>query len=108
MATATVIVQEWEESEAGWGVRPDGWTIHKNMEDCKQYSKEFWDRQTKILGVEVPPEYTRASGEPFEMEIDSGDELYCKLLESGKNGIRGKGNTCPVKNKNVYSPKEVQ
>jgi hypothetical protein len=25
-----VVIQNWEESERGWGVRPDGYTIHPN------------------------------------------------------------------------------
>ncbi len=32
MKEKTVIIQNWEESERGWGTRPDGWTIHIDRE----------------------------------------------------------------------------
>ena len=46
---------QWEESEAGWGTRGDGWTFHKNPEDALLFIKEYWDRQPKA----TPSEYTR-------------------------------------------------
>jgi hypothetical protein len=29
--------QDWEESERGWGVRPDGHTLHLSLQDLKTY-----------------------------------------------------------------------
>ena len=37
-----VIKQLWEESERGWGIRPDGYSLHLNNEDRKQFIKEYW------------------------------------------------------------------
>ena len=36
------IIQYWEESEEGWGMRPDGATLHKSLEDCQAYIKHYW------------------------------------------------------------------
>lgn len=33
-------VIEWTESEAGWGQRPDGFTVHETLEDARSYAKD--------------------------------------------------------------------
>lgn len=84
----TVIVQEWEESEAGWGCRPDGVSVHLTLEDAKIYSDEFAKKQHKAsvaAGIKgTPSEYTRISGKPYEKTV-----LYkiYKLVEKSKNGV---------------------
>jgi len=86
-----VIYQLWEESEAGWGARPDGFTVHKNAEDQKAFIKEYWDKQP---AGPTPAEYTRPDGNGFPMELVETDELYIKLIQS-KNGVWGQGNSPP-------------
>lgn len=76
----TVVCQLWEESEAGWGCRPDGWTVHETEVDRLAFVKEYQVRQPK----KVPSEYTRPCGSPFLMGIDG--ELY-KKLRTSKNGV---------------------
>lgn len=76
-----VICQKWEESEAGWGTRPDGYSLHLSLEHLKQYIAEYWEK----MPDEVPDEYCRPGGAPYECEIDS--ETYLKLKAS-KNGLR--------------------
>lgn len=83
-----VLAQEWEESERGWGIRPDGFTLHLTEENHKQYIKEFWDKQPKDY---VPAEYTRESGKPFLVKIDA---KTFKKLKKAKNGMWGEGNRC--------------
>lgn len=90
----SVVCQEWEESEAGFGTRPDGWSVHKNMADRDAFVKDFWTRQRKLLGEATPHEYTRECGEPYLMDLDESGELYQKLLKS-ENGVYGEGNTAP-------------
>jgi hypothetical protein len=81
----TVIVQEWEESERGWGVRPDGASLHLTETDRKAYCEDFWKREKKSNpGGEVPDEYTRESGGPKTMEVD--ETVYQKIKKS-KHGI---------------------
>jgi hypothetical protein len=85
MKTHTVFAQAWEESERGWGIRPDGASLHKSLEDCKAFRAEFWrqERERNPSGI-APNEYTRESGQPHLVEV--GDDLYAQILAS-KNGI---------------------
>jgi hypothetical protein len=99
MANPTVIVQNWEESERGWGTRPDGFTVHINCEQHRLYVDWFYRKfNNKTL---VPDEYTRASGEPMEVEVTH--EVFTavvarstKEVGEGKdkhlaNAVHGKG-----------------
>ena len=64
----------WEESERGWGSRPDGTSAHLTIEDANQYIDDHWSK----FPDEVPDEYSRPFGKP-EPFIPS-DEIYEKLL----------------------------
>lgn len=71
-----VLLQYWEESERGWGVRPDGASLHINENELKSYiSSVYKDRDPK----NVPHEYERHVGNPIEVEVT--DSLY-SLVES--------------------------
>lgn len=76
-----VVKQLWEESERGWGIRPDGYSLHLNEEDRKNYVSDF----NKTLPSYVPDEYSRVSGSPTIIDVDS--KLY-KEIKASKNGIR--------------------
>jgi hypothetical protein len=96
-----VLCQDWEESERGWGVRPDGYTLHLTRVDWADfvtgYNNTFNDERT------VPDEYTRVNGQPRIVELDK--EVYQKLLAHRKNtdhkhpfqaqGLWGEGRTGP-------------
>jgi hypothetical protein len=88
-----VWVQKWEESEAGWGVRPDGYTFHIRREDIDAFLKDLRDREFETHGGATPPEYSRPSGDPY-LAILSGDSdgaaIEAKLLASS-HGIWGPG-----------------
>ena len=75
-----VILEEWTESELGWGTRPDGASLHKNIESYKIFVKEYWDGMPK----EVPNEYSRPNNSPIEVYVDK--ETFDKVQKS-KNGI---------------------
>ena len=78
----TVYVLIWEESERGWGVRPDGYSFHCTVEDASAYVHEY----VAGLPVAVPDEYERlATPTIYTYEVD--DEIYTSVKES-KNGIR--------------------
>lgn len=68
-----VYLQSWEESEWGWGVRPDGYSLHLTREDALTYVKDSMKEQqeyfkrSEISGV--PNEYSRPCGEPREIEL---------------------------------------
>ena len=74
--------QRWEESERGWGVRPDGCSLHLSEDFHKKYLNEIYKiRQSEIL---VPDEYDRISG-PF-IECFISDTLFELVKE--ENSIR--------------------
>lgn len=77
-----VIVQLWEESERGWGVRPDGASLHLTEADRRQYVA--WYYATYNSSDEVPDEYTRTSGKPFETIV--ADDLF-ELIKNSKYGL---------------------
>ena len=92
--TFPVVVQKWEESERGWGCRPDGWTMHLSEADRAAFCKEYWARMPpRGPNGEVPDEYTREDGSPYVMDVD--EETYNKVKAS-KNGIWGDGNRPPA------------
>lgn len=68
----TVVRQDWEESERGWGVRPDGYTLHLTVEDCEKFKAKFWADEAKRnpSGI-APSDYTRESGSPHAVSVDS-------------------------------------
>lgn len=77
-----VIVQKWEESERGWGCRPDGYSLHITEDDRKAYIKDYWDGMPE---GEAPYEYSRPDGSPYLADVDVA--TYEKVKRS-KNGIR--------------------
>lgn len=95
----TVVAQDWEESERGWGVRPDGFTLHLTREAREAFvmaklarQKAYFDKE---LGPGVTPhEYSRTSGGPQEITVNH--EIFLKLAKhSDKNGLWGKGRSAP-------------
>jgi hypothetical protein len=56
-----VVVQKWEESEKGWGTRPDGFSLHLSLGGLRRYVKEYWEG----MPDEAPDEYSRPCGTPY-------------------------------------------
>lgn len=48
---------EWNESEEDWGVRPDGYSLHKTLDDARAYLIRAFTE----LSPEVPAEYSYPS-----------------------------------------------
>jgi len=63
-----VYLQYWEESERGWGVRPDGCSLHVTLDEHKKYINSIYNKREK--DTEVPEEYEKIVGEPIEVMID--------------------------------------
>lgn len=61
-----MVVQEWVESEAGWGTSFDGYSIHETSEDRDAYVKDYWD---SMPDGSAPSVYSRPFGEPRLMHI---------------------------------------
>lgn len=68
----------WEESERGWGIRPDGFSLHLSKEDSKKYVKDYWDRQPDG----VPDEYSRPSGEARPVVIRD-KKMIKEIIDNG-------------------------
>lgn len=64
--------QKWEESEEGWGVRPDGFSLHLTKEGLKRYINEYWDSMPE----EIPAEYSRPCGEHTQSELRAASWSY--------------------------------
>lgn len=77
----TVICQKWEESERGWGVRPDGYTLHRSEADRVRFVEKFWQRQRAAFGASAPDEYTRESGKAYECPVS--DAIYDVITDDG-------------------------
>jgi hypothetical protein len=71
------LFQLWEESERGWGIRPDGCSIHLDQSEFKKYISKIYDSRTD----DVPYEYDRVVGKIIDCFIS--DTLFDKLKESG-------------------------
>jgi hypothetical protein len=80
-ANRKIIVQKWEESERGWGTRPDGYSLHLNDADREAFIADYWARMPRG----VPDEYSRPDGTPYEATVDN--EVFDEVKAS-KNGIR--------------------
>ena len=81
-AQPDVIVQKWEESERGWGVRPDGYSLHLTEADRKAFVQAHWD----ALPAEAPYAYTRPSGAPYDAQVDAA--TFTALQAAGAAGLR--------------------
>jgi hypothetical protein len=82
--------QEWEESERGWGVRPDGCSLHLTEEDAKAYVKGFRAREReRNPSGEVPDEYERTSGHPHKVLVPPA--LHKKIQDESKKADTRKG-----------------
>jgi hypothetical protein len=80
--TFTVTVQKWEESECGWGVRPDGYSLHIDDVHRKLFITAYW----ATMPDEAPSEYSRPSGTPYTTEVELTDEEQEHLIHS--HGLR--------------------
>lgn len=92
-----VWVQKWEETEAGWGCRPDGYTLHKAKEDIQTFLRRMRDREAaEGYGPgRPPPEYSRPCGDPYQADVT--DQVILDRLQGSPDGVWGiTGNRYPV------------
>lgn len=88
----SVVVQKWEESERGWGQRPDGYSLHLSEEDRKEFIRAYWE----LMPDAVPDEYERPCGSPYEAEIDAALHEQIEIARTeGVCGIRFFDNKYP-------------
>ena len=73
-----LVLQNWLESERGWGIRPDVISVHLSEEDRIKYIKTYWDR----MPDKVPDEYSRPVGDA--KMIRATETLYELLLKNSE------------------------
>lgn len=82
-----VLVQQWTETERGWGQRPDGYSIHFSSSQHVEYltKHDAWLRQQ--YGDNVPHEYDYPDGDPYLAEIvrEFADEDITKCVLVGES-----------------------
>lgn len=74
---AAVYAVEWEESERGWGCRPDGYSFHASLEKAQAYINMHYSTHTGP----VPDEYSRSVGSPRLVEVSPS--LYLAVMQKG-------------------------
>lgn len=93
-----VVAQDWEESERGWGTRPDGYTLHLTVDDRDAYVKAYYAKHNNL--DEAPDCYTRTYGSP--KLIDVGPETYAKL--KAPEAVADRGMWGPKYQHSQYNP----
>jgi len=91
-----VIYVSWEESERGWGTRPDGCSLHLKREDFQVHLDNYWDK----MPDEAPDEYSRPAGTPVAVSV--GLRLYARIKET-KHGL----DMGPVEERELVSSGEL-
>ena len=72
----------WTESEAGWGTRPDGYTVHRDEAAAQQYVADYWRKEReRNPGGGVPSEYTFPAEESVMVEVSQ--DLHDEVMEKG-------------------------
>jgi hypothetical protein len=77
-----VILQIWEESERGWGTRPDGCSMHIDQKERDRYIQAIYDGRKS--DTTIPNEYERIVGAGVDAFIE--DSLF--LLVQKDRSIR--------------------
>jgi hypothetical protein len=88
-APTTVLCQIWQESERGWGTRPDGYSLHVSQEALIEYVDQYWKR----MPDEPPDEYSSPAGAPYLVKVDP---TTAKAVARTQN-LRVFNNTYPPK-----------
>lgn len=87
---AAVLV-EWTESEAGWGLSPDGVSLHLSKDDAEEYIKAHWAKMPSRDENGSPPKvYERPERGRTLVMIDNElhRELHRELSEKPEKALR--------------------
>lgn len=74
-----VVYVGWEESERGWGTRPDGCSLHLGLDNYRKYLEEHWQGMPNF----VPDEYDRPAGEPITITVTK--DIYARVEKNDGN-----------------------
>lgn len=73
-----VILQYWEESERGWGIRPDGCSLHISENDLKNFVDSIYKKRNT---ENIPYEYDRVVGNYLDVLIT--ENIYNEIILNG-------------------------
>lgn len=74
-----IVLQYWEESERGWGTRPDGASIHLDQKCHSIYIDQIYVNRDE---EDVPDEYDRIIGLPILVSVS--DNIF-ETIKDKKN-----------------------
>ena len=75
-----VVVQQWEESERGWGTRPDGVSVHLTEQNLKMYLEGYYAELAAEHREVAPHEYSRPVMRP--MTVLAPIDIYASVDKS--------------------------
>ena len=88
-----IILQIWEESERGWGTRPDGCSMHADSKEREKYIQAVYE--SRKSDTSIPHEYDRIVGEGVEAFIEDAlfelvhKEKSVRLTQYQMNNLMG-------------------
>lgn len=59
-------VLQWDETERGWGCRPDGFSVHGSAEEMAAYVAAYWAKMPN----RIPDEYSRPCSDGHDIAFD--------------------------------------
>lgn len=71
-----VICQKWQEIERGWGIRPDGFSLHVSKDSLEKFVLRQKER-----AFEYPEEFSVPDSNPYSVGVD--DETFQDMVERG-------------------------
>ena len=82
----------WFESERGWGIRSDGYSLHESKTDVMSYIRDYWDSMPDMSPDEYSRPKTDASNHPqvITVTLSTDNPLVQELQQNpeNKNGVR--------------------
>ena len=84
-----VLCQKWEESERGWGTRPDGYSLHKSDADREQYIREHMKKNFILFEKLENRDTFFERVHRFVLPYHEGALLIAKAYQTAKNAHRG-------------------
>jgi hypothetical protein len=88
-----IFIMTWEEIESGWGIRPDGWSVHVSPAEYEDFLKrhralndERFERHCARKSHSLPWEYSRPVPDVALREVEIPDDhLLARRLASEKS-----------------------
>lgn len=78
----------WTERERGWGLRPDGATLHQSREHAVDYIEHNYNAKVRenLERNYIPDEYSSpdyAGDDPAVPLVEVSDEVWQKIIDNG-------------------------